>query len=418
LSTREDQPVLPERSRGANRFVLVAGIGIGLLLAGAGVAGGVFVATQRQPLPAVPSPAVVPVVAPPPVVAAPALIEFRLAAQPAQALVRLETEPECNPCVFHRPLGAQLTAHITAPGFQPKDVALAFDRTSQLEVSLTAAAPTRPTTKSARELLGKNAKFIDVNPSGDGSPKPAADGAQTTTDSSDEVLQRARDLRSSGKSKDGLALVEEAVTRAEASGDRRALGHALRNRGNYAQDLQRCLEAEGFFKRSFGVFESVGDNAAAGLVANDLGLLGNLCEGVDRVSWFKKAVDKRWTARDLAGVRRSANNLGTAHFNSGDLPHADAAFNDALIAATDLGDWAGMAKIRANLALVWVLTAEGGFMLPETPPGPIEPGSPALQKAKMHYAQGLAAARRSGQGEHLVCDAFGSYRQHCAKLSD
>jgi hypothetical protein len=128
-------------------------------------------------------------------------------------------------------------------------------------------------------------------------------------------------------------------------------------------------------------------------------------------------VDKRWSARDLPGVRKSANNLGYAHFNSGDLANADKAYNDALIAATDLADYAGIVKIRSNLCLVWALQAEGGFVMPETPPGPIDRNSPAWQKARMHYTQGVAVAARAGIPETALCDYFGTYRNRCQRLA-
>jgi hypothetical protein len=72
-----------------------------------------------------------------------------------------------------------------------------------------------------------------------------------------------------------------------------------------------------------------------GLLANDIGILGLSCEEIDRVNWFSLAVRARWNARDLVGVRRSANNLGVSYLNLGDFDNAD---NEALIAATKLKD--------------------------------------------------------------------------------
>jgi hypothetical protein len=188
----------------------------------------------------------------------------------------------------------------------------------------------------------------------------------------------------------------------------------LRNQANFALDQDRCEDAVRFYRRALSVFEAVGDASAAGMVENDLGLMGQRCPGSDPIDWFQRALRRLQAAGDLPGVRKVGNNLGVAQLNAGRADEADAAFHVALSAATSLKDDAGQAKVLANLALTWVLAAQGArgdlMEIPE--------GTPELATARRHYRAGVAAARRAGQAERVVCDILGKYRYRCPLLAE
>jgi tetratricopeptide (TPR) repeat protein len=154
-----------------------------------------------------------------------------------------------------------------------------------------------------------------------------------------------------------------------------------------------------------------------GLLANDIGILGLSCEEIDRVNWFSLAVRARWNARDLVGVRRSANNLGVSYLNLGDFDNADRAYNEALIAATELKDELAIMRIRSNMAFVQALLAAGS----SRDAGPsgliIDKGSVAWRRAKTNFDLSLATALDAGLGEAEVCAGWEEYSVTCALLA-
>jgi hypothetical protein len=252
-----------------------------------------------------------------------------------------------------------------------------------------------------------------------GGAQPASEGVDGGATFAQYVpmMEQARALAADGGLTLAITLLDDEVKRAERSNDRRAEAFALRNRGNLAQDLGRCAESAALFLRALKLFEQLRDQAGVGLLANDIGILGLSCEEIDRVNWFSLAVRARWNARDLVGVRRSANNLGVSYLNLGDFDNADRAYNEALIAATELKDELAIMRIRSNMAFVQALLAAGS----SRDAGPsgliIDKGSVAWRRAKTNFDLSLATALDAGLGEAEVCAGWEEYSVTCALLA-
>jgi eukaryotic-like serine/threonine-protein kinase len=229
-------------------------------------------------------------------------------------------------------------------------------------------------------------------------------------------MAQARGLASEGRVAEALAALDGALEAAERTRDGRAEGFAARNRANLAHDLGRCPEAATYFLRALKLFEKAGDRASVALIANDIGLLGLDCPEIDRVTWFKLAVKTRWELRDLPGVRRSANNLGVAYLHARDYEAAEGAYNEALIAATELGDKPAIMKIKSNLSFIWALIAEG----PNIRDGGtvFDRQTLAWKKARTNFLQSLAVAQDAGLGPDDVCNPWEQYKEICLHMGD
>jgi eukaryotic-like serine/threonine-protein kinase len=392
------------------------GIVIGGVVAAAVLVGVIVVALLNAPSqptfvaePEAPTPLAA--VQPPP----PPDVTLTVTLTPATATGRVETAEPCNPCTLKRPRGVVATLHAEAPGHQPADFELTFTESRALSFALTAQpAKTAVAPKSSKvPLLGKNAKVIVIGEE----PAPGAAAKGTTfgvSHHSDDLLREARDLRARGMEAEGQRVLDDELERVQAGTNRSAEAHVLRNQGNFAQDRGRCSQAERFFQKSLAMFEGLADDSNAGMVANDLGLMAKKCQGVDGPMWLSKAVTKLKQAGDLPGVRKAANNLGVEWLNLGEFEKADRAFNDALSAANGTGDFAGAARVEANLTLVWLTKAGGEELL-----GGRGSTSPAeMAKARAHYMAGVAAAKRAGQTERRVCDYLGKFNSLCPMLKD
>ncbi|MDX2010166.1 MAG: serine/threonine-protein kinase [Myxococcaceae bacterium] len=350
----------------------------------------------------------------------PALVTVTVAFTPASAQVTLgDGGVRCNPCSFTQLKGSTLQAVANAAGFQPAAFDVDFTEARALSVDLVALAPGRPPAPRGTKtpVLGPNAKVIVV---GDApspgvsavSPLPATPRSSFgVVNPGDDVLREARERRARGDSAGAVQLMQEELERAQAGQNRAAEAHALRNMANFQLDLGRCNPAEDAYLKALQVFESVGDSSAAGLVANDLGLMGKRCPMVNGPQWFEKAVTMLKAARDFPGVRKAANNLGVEYLNRGQSERARQAFEEALKAAAALGDHAGMARVRANLVLAW-LFRDGNELRPASP------GTPEFDEAKAQYQAGVASAKRAGQAERVVCDYLGDLKALCPSLRE
>ncbi|MCU0696372.1 MAG: tetratricopeptide repeat-containing serine/threonine protein kinase [Myxococcaceae bacterium] len=326
----------------------------------------------------------------------------------------------CNPCTLTQPKGTALKAVANAAGFQPAAVDVDFSEARTVSVDLVALGPARPGTSRGvvkAPVLGPNAKVIVVGDApapvgGAMSPMPAPPRSSFgVVNPGDDVLREARERRARGDSAGALQMMQEELERTQAGQNRAAEAHALRNMANFQLDLGRCNPAEDAYLRALQVFESMGDLSAAGLVANDLGLMGKRCPMVNGPQWLEKAVTTLKAARDYPGVRKAANNLGVEYLNRGQSEKARQAFDEALKAAAALGDHAGMARVRANLVLAW-LFRDGSELRPASP------GTPEFDEAKAQYQAGVASAKRAGQAERVVCDYLGDLKGLCPSLRE
>jgi tetratricopeptide (TPR) repeat protein len=254
-------------------------------------------------------------------------------------------------------------------------------------------------------------------------PAPVAAAPTADPRALEAQIQKALELRAARKQDEGIALLEK--TRLQAlEGHQPALATlALNRRGDLANDLGRKKEAAQDYELAYSEAEARSDFAAMGRAAHDRALLQSDVWGAGEpgaLEWYPKAVEARRKAKDLVGVRRSANNLAIQFFYASKKDEALRWFNEALEAGEAAEDWDGVYRIHANLALLWAVAAEGAFapgapLRAWVPPLKLEPEAEA--KAREAFAKGIEAAKKIGRSEDDVCGVLGNYGARCLRLT-
>lgn len=268
--------------------------------------------------------------------------------------------------------------------------------------------------------------------------------------------------RQQGDSEGATAMLLEAAARAKAVGDVAGEAWALHRAGDTLLDQQRCGPARKRYLQALDLHQQLSDTAKLGLVANDLGLWAKRCEFEEAIGWFSVAMTYR--RDDPKGFAVSANNLGGVFWNSARPEEAHLAYEAALEQAVRAGDFVLQRKVLANLALLWVLIAEGRYerdplseehsiddliaraeatlagdagtarlspdeLLEELDqrrdrfkgdsavPVPIPEGSPALAKARDYFRRAIDAAKRAGEDPLVVCSSLGTFGDRCEVLT-
>ncbi len=253
-----------------------------------------------------------------------------------------------------------------------------------------------------------------VAPAAPTTPASAAEASREIPERFQRSMERARGLLREGRRKEAEALLEADVAAALSANDRRAEAWAIRNQGNFAHDLRQCGEAGAHFLRSLKIFEQLQDEFAMALVCNDLGVMSTRrqCPEIDSASWLQRAVELRWELGDYQGVRKSANNLGSAYVFLGDWPRAEKAFDEALLAASKLDDADGIIRARSNKAFALAYMARD-----KTKPGlsgfVLDKGSDAYRQAKENLALAVAKAREAGWPDERLCGMWSDLAPIC-----
>lgn len=278
--------------------------------------------------------------------------------------------------------------------------------------------------------------------------------AGTSGPSPSSAIQTAIDAaltkRQQGDPVTATAMLLEAATQAHAANDLPGEAWALHRAGDTLLDQEQCGPSRKRYLEALELHRRSNDRAKLGLVANDLGLWSKHCELDEAVGWFSLAMSYRRGDEKAFGT--SANNLGTVFWNINRPEEANLAYETALEAAGRANDLVLQRKIFANLALLWVLTAEGRYdfdPLSESAPieallesdagvdellraldsrsdrfdgdseqpRPIPPDSAALAKARDFFGRAIEAAKKGGEDPIVVCASLGTFDNRCEVLT-
>lgn len=245
-----------------------------------------------------------------------------------------------------------------------------------------------------------------------------ADGGSPLA-AADRALDRARQLDGRGRTREALASLDEIVERTSKGADPSPKAHALRVRGDLALDLDRCSEAQDYYQRAFAVFEAAQDHHGAGMAAQDLALLANLCVGPKRIPWYKKALEHRVKAGDTAGLFKSANALGLSYLIEARHLEAVGAFEQAAEAAVKLGDDTQLLKAQVNLVTAWARFGkeQEGVAPRDRWADAGVPASLGWGNAQAALGRALETARRLGVPPKRLCERVPeNERRHCKPL--
>jgi len=268
--------------------------------------------------------------------------------------------------------------------------------------------------------------------------------------------------RQQGDSATATTMLLDAAAHAKDAKDLPGQAWALHRAGDTLLDQDRCGPSRARYLEALELHQLLHDRAKVGLAANDLGLWARRCEFDEALGWFSLATLSR--RDDPKGLATSANNLGQTFWNLNRPDEAQVAWDEALGAAERAKEPVLERKVLANLALLWVLRAEGRYdtdpleqersieallaraeaslagdagpdamtaddviaelerrrtRFEERDPAmqPIAEGSPALARARDYFRRSIEAARRAGEDPLVVCNAFGVYDDRCELLS-
>lgn len=236
-------------------------------------------------------------------------------------------------------------------------------------------------------------------------------------------IEQALELRAVRKQLEGIALLEKTRVEALEAHQPELATLALNRRGDLASDLGRSNEANRDYEAAYAEASARNDYAAMGRAAHDRAYMNpSQCDGddADAYVWYPRAIEARRKAGDLAGVRRSANNLAIQYFYAQKKDEAVRWYTEAAEAGEAAQDWNGTYKVLANLSLLYAVDAEGAFV----PGAPLRAWVPpakldaeAEAKARHYYQRSLAVAQKAGLGEDEVCGVFGNYGARCKRLT-
>ncbi|MBM4777303.1 MAG: hypothetical protein GQE15_06325 [Archangiaceae bacterium] len=285
----------------------------------------------------------------------------------------------------------------------------------------------------------KSEAAFDAGPSG---PVPTA-AIQAGVDAALAKRQQGDSLAAS-------TLLLELAAKARAANDVAGEALALHRAGDTLLDRHECGPSRKRYLEALALHRQGNDRIKLGLVANDLGLWSKHCQLEEAVGWFSLAMSYRRGDDGAFGV--SANNLGAVFWNINRPEEANLAYQEALVAAERASDPVLQRKVLANLALLWVLIAEGHYDFDplaenapidallesdagvddllraldartsrfdhdDTEPRPIPPGSPALATARDYFRRAIEAAKKAGEDPIVVCSSLGSFDNRCEVLN-
>jgi serine/threonine protein kinase/tetratricopeptide (TPR) repeat protein len=234
-----------------------------------------------------------------------------------------------------------------------------------------------------------------------------------------DSIDYARGQRAAGQEKEAGEYLDGLVQQMSAGNDPLTLGHALRVRADFALDLKHCAEADQLYRRAFRTFDTADDAPGAGMVAQDLGLLANVCRSNDREAWYAVALKRRLRTGDQAAIFKSANSLGQSRLLFGRFEEAIDAFTQALAAAEKLKDDNLQLKIHANLATTWARIGMRDVKFQGRWNAKNEPANEGWAKAQEQLGLAAAVARRAGVSVGSICDEASEADQSiCRKLME
>lgn len=287
----------------------------------------------------------------------------------------------------------------------------------------------------------------------DAGPRPTAMPTATILAEIDAALAK----RQQGNSPLATTMLLDAAAHAKAVNDRAGEAWALHRAGDTLLDQDRCGPARARYLEAMTLHQQLGDRAKMGLAANDLGLWARRCEFDESIGWFSVAMSYR--RDDPKAFATSANNLAGTFWNVNRPDEAQLVWDEALAAAERANELVMQRKVLANLALLWVLRAEGRYdddplarehsidellaraenldggaldadaLLAEldrrrdrfddsdTTRKPIADDSPALARARDYFRRAIEAAKRGGEDPIVVCGSFGTFDDRCELLT-
>lgn len=224
----------------------------------------------------------------------------------------------------------------------------------------------------------------------------------------DARVDEAQQLRRAGRVDEALALLERVGTDAAQKKDAVSAGRALQKRGDIEFDDRNCEASRQSYAQALTILGKA-DPLASAQVWNDIGMWAKRCATpTEQLSAFNSALKIYVSVDFTKGIRQVTNNLGSAHFVSGDVAGALPFFKRSASAAKKLGDDEAYLTVQANIALMELLLAQQKFGHTCTEFTKSERASPGVKRALAAFREAEAISLRAGGTALSVCAKFGA----------
>ncbi len=229
----------------------------------------------------------------------------------------------------------------------------------------------------------------------------------------DARVEQAQQLRTRGLPGDALDLLAAVEADAKKKKDPVSEGRALQKRGDLRLDVNDCQGAKTSYEAALQSFGKA-DPFATAQTWNDLGMWAKHCSSPDdQKTFFASALGIYEELREQKGIRKIANNLGTAHFNAGDKATAVGFFKKAAAAAQTLEDDEGLSTAQANIALMELLLAQERLDSECVDFTASQKADRGFHRAVAAFAEAARTAKRMGKPPLWVCAKFGIFSDSC-----
>lgn len=218
----------------------------------------------------------------------------------------------------------------------------------------------------------------------------------------------AQDLRLADRRPEALELLAKVITDATTAKDDLSRGRALQRAGDVQLDLHECELAKREYLAALKSLSKVSDPLPRVQVLNDLGLRGRRCSELGEAKkYFSQALAYYREVKDQAGIRKLANNLGSAHSIGGDMKKALVAFREAEAAARALSDDDGLLTVEVNICAVELALSEEKLALDCRQFTARQGTDPGYQRALAAMKEAIAIQEKRGAPVADLCGRFG-----------
>ncbi len=165
------------------------------------------------------------------------------------------------------------------------------------------------------------------------------------------LLEQAADHLRHDRFADARPLLDEALARAVAAGDRSLEALATHRLGTCDLSAERWSDAIGRFERALALRQGIGDRAGEAASLSQLGLVRLYQRDFAAARrLFDAALALDLTLGDRRGAAMTRAHLAAAAMEEGDHAGAARGFHEATATMLTLGDWHGAAGAIANAA--------------------------------------------------------------------
>lgn len=180
-------------------------------------------------------------------------------------------------------------------------------------------------------------------------------GAEPTGPASDGMIRATLGftLRQCDRPQEGTAMLQDALARCQAAGDRHGEALALQYLSTAQRDAGLLDEARGLTEQAVQLHRLTGNRRGEGLALGDLGIIHNNGGKLElAISYFRQALAVFGEIGDARAAAIYMGGLGAAYSNLNRFGEAEEAFNSSIAGHRRVGNARGLSIDMINLSRV------------------------------------------------------------------